>query len=706
MSNGLVSGNAQNGAGGNTPHNRSKFNLAYQFFDTHRFGEYHPFFVMECVDSDRVGTRCSHDVRSYTLKAPLMQDIKMKKDFFSVPMQAILPFNWEKFYTNPVIGDDVPDDCGTGSADFWLKYSVFYNGCLTGLGSVLSSSSSTSEQIVMAIIRCLVVGEYVYSNGSLLSSLGVHGAPFLQFRDSVNNASYDRYFDYFFDQMISELVGTNIKGFFVSDQIGLGVDDTRSYYVDVAEELKSGSVFTIGQTSGSVISIRQCLEFFRDEPSLIVSSVNLGTVTAANFRTALNTRFGQFTYFFHGVSSAAGTVPTPLNISRLWAYQLCCSHFYSNDHVDYIYSANLFREYIGNTLNARSGSGSFSFPDYFVANGLSYQYDYLSAHYFNTMIVAISNYSSFLTTVSTSTTTSLRYGTYSYLAALFSYKRSLRFLDYFTGSRSRPLAIGDVNVDVNTSAGVSSVNVIDVTRNIQRQRFFNAVNRAGRKFSSYMSELFGKAPAHDWHDPLYLGHTADVVFGSEVENTGAAQQTQAVSVTSTLRSNASRYGFEFDCDRDCIVLGICYYDLSRNYSRTIERQNFYMNRFDMFNPYMQFIGDQPIYAAELSPTYSPFPSFTDTFAYQNRHMEYKQRYNQCAGGFVTELPSWLFIADQDLFSALPKINPSYIRSHPSELDRFYVSLSGYSLGTYFHFIVRSTNEVTASRPMAYAPSIL
>ena len=96
MSNGLVSGNAQNGAGGNTPHNRSKFNLAYQFFDTHRFGEYHPFFVMECVDSDRVGTRCSHDVRSYTLKAPLMQDIKMKKDFFSVPMQAILPLNWEQ----------------------------------------------------------------------------------------------------------------------------------------------------------------------------------------------------------------------------------------------------------------------------------------------------------------------------------------------------------------------------------------------------------------------------------------------------------------------------------------------------------------------------------------------------------------------------------------------------------------------------------
>lgn len=718
MSNGLVSGNSQNSAGGSSPRSRSKYNLAYQFFDTHRFGEYHPFFVMECVDSDNVGARCQHEVRSYTLKAPLMQDIKLKKDYFAVPMQAILPLNWEKFYTNPVIGDDVSDDVGSGVPSFWTLYERFYSALFTAYKSYLSSSGVSASFAIQGLLRTLVIGEYVYSNGSLMSSLGIHGAPYLRVYRNFSGISPQREydFDYFFDRMIESLIGTGINGFFVTDNIESGVDDASTYYVDLVGDLTPGTIYTGGTSqqvlSGSVISIRQCLEFFRDEPSLIVSSVDLGTSTVSTFVQDLSTDLNQYTFSF--VIASDGTTETPLNLARLWAYQICCAHFYTNDHVDYIFSANLFREYIGYCYNVFANQYNFDSADVnsgigvgsFTYNGISYQYDYLSGHLAFNLLSSLSDSGIVSSIVSITSTGGLRVGALSYLAALFSYKRSLRFVDYFTGARSRPLAIGDVNVDVNTAGAGSVVSVIDITKNIQRQRFFNAVNRSGRKFASYMQELFGKAPAHDFHDPMYLGHTADVVFGSEVENTGVAQQTQANSVTSVLKSNSSRYGFEFDSDRDQIVIGICYYDISRNYSRTIERQNFHMNRFDMFNPYMQFIGDQAIYQAELAPNIALGSLSVTPFGYQNRHMEYKQRYNQASGGFVKNLPSWLFLADQDLTLHNAKISPSYIRSHPSELDRFFVSLTGYSLGSYFHFIVRSTNEITASRPMAYSPSIL
>ena len=102
--NGLVAGNRQNEAGGNVPRSRSRFQLSDSFFTTERFADYNPCFVFDGVDSDKVILNQPHQVRTYTLKSPLMQNILKKKDYFMVPLQAMLPFNYEKFYTQPVIG--------------------------------------------------------------------------------------------------------------------------------------------------------------------------------------------------------------------------------------------------------------------------------------------------------------------------------------------------------------------------------------------------------------------------------------------------------------------------------------------------------------------------------------------------------------------------------------------------------------------------
>ena len=73
----------------------------------------------------------------------------------------------------------------------------------------------------------------------------------------------------------------------------------------------------------------------------------------------------------------------------------------------------------------------------------------------------------------------------------------------------------------------------------------------------------------------------------------------------------------------------------------------------------------------------------------------------------SSLPSWAFVTDNsDGNPSGSNIDPDYIRSSPSEFDRFYKSLTGYSLATYFHFITFNTNIVAPYRQMVYAPEIL
>ena len=682
---GLVAGNAQNVAGGNVPRSRSRFPLSDSFFTTERFADYNPCFVMEGVSGDKITLNQPHLVRTYSLKAPLLQNILKKKDYFMVPMQAILPLNWEKFYTNPTIGDDVPDGVGCGVPNFWGRLLSIFRTDKVSLTTTLSGSGTAATKL-HDLLLFLLFYEMFYSKGCLIKQLRISGDAYVEILDN-NNGVKD--FDWLFNQCIDLLFGQGgIKSF------GLTIGG-NSYTV------------LVNATSESIgaITLREAFELMRDDLSFTIGGVTqetspqwdgniasfLGTVTlTANYVPSAPT---DGTADFH-------TDGIPLNLSRLWAYQICVAHYYSNDHVDVIYSAELYRQYIANiiyTAFSTTGVGNTSFT--FTYNGMKYHYDALSACNLNRLACDGVNSISF--TSAFKTVFSRGNSSLAYFVSLFGFKKSLRFLDYFTGSRTRPLAIGDASVDTSGS----SVGVLDISKKIQATRFYNAVNRSGRKFSSYMKEFFGITPKPDYHNPFYLAHTSDVVGGSEVENTGAAQFTQANSVTTTLRSNASRYAFSFEPDRDCIIIGISYYDLPRVYTKLTERQNFYLDRMDMFNPMMQYIGDQQIYKAELG-TYQPSLS---AFSYTTRDMEYKQRSNYGAGGFCaygTNLDLWFFAADTLRRKYQTQLGSSYIRSFNSEFDKFYLSLTGWSLGTYFHFIVRYDDRCDASRPMSYAPGIL
>lgn len=683
-------GNPVNDSKPTAPRSESHFDLGYTQADTSQFGILKPHFAVETVPKDRrMILRCDHEIDSYTLKAPLKQNISIKKDYFFVPKEAVLPLQAERIISNPNIGDDVPLLSNTVVEDFRrrvVSQLMNYTALITG-----STATNMSPALFNICLHIALMGRYFLSNGSLLDSLGYSNAGSFVYNKTVNGVTLKLSFDKWFDDFVEAII-THVDYFVVQR---LKIEDSTPTSDPVVTVYAHKSVDQMG-TFFHELSMRSFIEWSDDYPNLNVTGLSYvnSSTGSADLLTALKGLFATGV-FDTGIDMAPGAAAgEPFNYERAAAYQLVSAHFYSNDSVDFVYEANLYRQVVQHVVDTFYDRSVFTGPRDFTWNGVKLNFDSLAGQFMTQalLLMRASNNSQSLVHLLL---------LHTYYSLIFSYRRSLRFVDYFTAAKSRPLAVGDTSIPVDS---FNNVDVVDVTRRVQWQRFLNSVNRTGRKISEYIKGLFpGNVMAPDYHNPLYLGHTSDIVYASNVENTGDAQMQEQNSVTSTLKSNASKYSFEFDCDRYGVVLGIEYFDVQRLYAHATDRHFFHVNRFDMFNPFLQFIGDQKIFKEEIDDTQAT----QNAFGYTLRHMEYKQRVSRACGGFVESLPGWSFLADNVPGLAKPdNISPDYIRSSCIELDPFYISLTGYSYGTYFHFIIKTVNFCESQRPMVYTPQIL
>ena len=647
------------------PVSHSRYEPSYQCYGTHRFGEYVPHFVAEGLNNDkRLQFRSVHNVRTYTLKSPLLSDLVCHKDYYMVPFQAILPNNWDKWVKNPKLGDDVPSDAGTYVPSIIGKIESAASDLLANL--VASSATTDHAQMFIDWLNLLAYSQWLMSNGSLLASLGCHLGNYFKFECTPlysGQMNIDEMIDQFFSKLITA-VGSPRNNFIYTPSA------TEQYYVYFGVEVPQDILGYMLQRRAKPISLREFWYMFLDQPTIVASQISGIPSAMQNYLAAFMGSVPILTSLYNSQQQ----YPLGIDFRRVWAYNLVIAHYYSNDNIDYIYSADLYRQLIGSYAYAQG-----SRYDTFTYNGVVTQYDYLSAHYLSMFI---------------------QYHDLAALSCIFNFHRSLKYIDYFTGCRARPLAVGNTDVTVNSNL----VSVVDITRNIQKQRFLNAVNRAKSTIEGYLEDIMGQKPAYDYHNPAFLSSTKDQVRGVENENTGAAQMSMANSVTSVLRANAEKFMFETGFDRPCVVLGITYYDIPRIYLDSVDRQMMYKDRFDDFIPQMQFVGDQKLLQAELRPRFGVDPG--EEFGYEGRYNEMKMRFNTGFGGFNSEaLRSWAFV--NSLISELDEtVSPNFIRSRQSDLDRYYLSLTGFSYNSYFHFIVVNTNYVTIDRPLVKKPQIL
>lgn len=630
----------------------STFMNGYPLAGTYRFGQIQPHFVQEVVPDDDIELSTSYKLDSYTLGQPMMQDMFITHGYYFVPLPALLPRNYEKFITNPVIGDDIdPEQVGLS----WNLNNV--NVVFTSISNLLMNfindgvDSGNFGDFISWSLRWVLAFDMIYGLGGLPATLGY------KFISKDHQIA--------FENLLVDLQGLIFNG---------------------PEIL----VETSSQTNPRFDNLHDLLEFLRDDFDFTLISTETDEEAIPDLAQGI---FDAISLFFVG---GPGYFPLPsagsVNMGRILSYQIVCKHFFSNDKIDYIYSAELYRQNVLSALNNGSYVQSYGTPNpTFDYNGEDYLYDVFSA--FNFKFVESSDELGWLL------------ADLQYLRLIFGFNNSLRHVDYFTGSRSHPLAVGDVGVRVNDG-------VVDVVENIQTTwfaKFLNQVNRTGRRLSNYMKGLFPSAAiSQDWHEPLWLGDTTDKVGSSENQNTAEGQFAKN-AISSNLQSNANKYGFRFhNTQYYGWIIGVCYFDLERFYSEVTERPIFHVDRFDMFNPFLQFNGDQEVYSKELNV--SGYHD-DDTFGYQSRYLEYKERVPQCFGGFEVDpiLSKSIFIADaekKDVSGYMPAhISPSYIRSHPLEFDKFYTSLTGLSLANYYHFQIIHWNRVKSVRPMVFNPQL-
>lgn len=659
----------------------TKFPMSYKMANTARYGHITPFYYQHSRGDDIVPLFSEHDLRTYTLQSPMMSDLNMNKTYFMVDMQAIYPDNYQKIFIAPSKGSDVPEDARL------INYNLLEvcNTLLSYLRLVdddtfYDLSSVTQLNYATFYCRFILFLESIFSAGSLFSEFNIHLQDFLYALYNNKEGDYVRHsFDEWFDTQFASLL-YYVESFKVGNDYLYITSAPNSYYDEDTERY--------------YVTIRRALEIMRDNDFTVNSLLNDSFGLFFENVVQLN-----FVESFRG--SDIDLSDYPLNLEVLAGYQLGCIQFFTDSHVDFIFDVDKYRDsLISDVYNLLENSDDYTLRDlYFDYNSIRCPYDVLSGHIIDIMLYELPHYIS--PALSRLDDMAWRYS-FNFFIKLFGHRNSLRYGDYFVTGRPNPLGIGDVSVDTSQA----SISVVDITRNIQYQRFWNAVNLSRQSIGEYARNVLGLDNADEisYDIPAFIAHKSLPIRGMEIENT-AERQTEPNSITTILRSENNIHAFELKTKRPCIIYGVYSFDVARIYSKTIDRMHMHLDRYDDFIPQLQYTGDQEIYRRELNSVNNPY----DNFAYAVRYMEYKIRTHYASGGAITSLPSWFMITDgiegDELYSP-GNITPDFIRSKPTEFDRFYASLSGYSLGTYFHFIVMSTNHQTLTRKMDYAPEPL
>lgn len=633
----------------------NKFNNSYDQAATLRYADIHPFAVLDCNERDDIPFRSDHDLGTYTLQSPLKSEVNMHKTIALVPYQAILPNTWKRIYVNPTKGDDVPEDafCDLNLVKQWKDYRQYF---------ITQYQSLDDDQLkFQLLIEFLVATESIFSSGSLLSAFKMNFHSFFtSVRDS--DSRYDEatnlpLFDFLFDEMFSILFGEDGVGISIykSDEDFAPLRLTTRY---VTPSYEFSSLY-------QVVTPHVILDHLRDRNYDRINSGLVGDVYV-DVSTILPILYDAIISFDILLDGYYTSLERPI------AYQLAVAKFMSDDSIDNIFDASTFRN---------NFSALMDYGDFFEWNGQPFIYDIFSRH----------NLEKAFKPETFADACSL----------LFSFRKSLKYGDYFISSRPNAYAVGDVNAPVINNF----VSAIDITQSISEQRFTNWNNRVGMSYNEYVKGLTGSDVMPDITEPLFVSHEVFRLSGFEVENTGAAQQQSGTnSVTTLLRSSKSDWMFDIGITDVCVLVGLAHFDMKRLYTRTMDRAVMKKNRFDFFNKFFQYTGDQDIKHIELDAAHSE----SAIFSYITRYMQYKQQVSHATGGFLGPLRSWANVAQNSReFVNYGRINSDFIRNSNGDFDIFYGSVTGYSLGTYFHFAVYFHNDFSEMRrAMDIAPDIL
>lgn len=676
--------------GNKAPSNHHHYDLSYKYAATERFGEVNPFvFCYGVPDDKNVTFRTGHKLRTTSLASPLLQDLRKNLDFYAVPTKAILPHTWDFIQNNPVVGNDIDPfltNCllyiSGEAVDLSGLKDIIYHAITNG-GVVYNGDQIEVEGTITytsvdwdRFMHLLAFIETFFAKDSLFAAyrmplhkrLGVGVTPFVE-------------------ELLSQ-AWTFYHRFLIQLAKNLGTDNYTIDFLDSNYQVILTRTYNI-----SDLSDRMRLYFdFVENSSVDWKALDVLTDARATlvYSTIMDDYDGEYSLLDRYATGTASFInqinyfvdPTdPIDIRPILAYQLVCAEYFTNDKIDFVYSADMFRKiYEGFFIQYSSGA-------HIDLNGNRYPYDGFSAKALSQLLyLSASQFSQ----------SGPNWYAFSLFINLFSRKRSLRYVDYFTGARSHPLAVGDVNVSV--SGG--SVSAIDMTKGIQSARYLLAVNRVGPKAKEYLKGIFGSNERTRTDVPIKIGHIDEVVYGIETQNTGVDQLENAQTITTNLTSSSNNFAFQMDLEEDTMLIGVSSYEIARFYLEGWSKFADKIDRFDHFNPYFQYTGDQPIKQSEIQAGLD----HDAVFGYGSKDLEYKLQTDYAIGFDDDDLRGWIFA--QEMIKDPITISPDFIRAHQTELDRYFLSMTAEMASKRFHFICKYDNKIDASRNMVFDPQIL
>lgn len=674
------------------------FDNSYFNFKTQRYGQLEPFFWKDCVAGDNEPFSNSHNVRSLPFASPILSPMKLNKDYFMIPKYSIQPHTWDYIFKNPNQGDDVPFDAQNlfplvGSIQRSPDDSTYYPTDLFDAISFICDRFSNNNFNSLDFLRLLVL-EPFFSSGSLLYNLGFKFNPSFTLFGNDDILSFDE----FFDSVFREAVLTFTIDFDDPDS----VSGTRSITFITDKAFSNDEVFVDMFTALSLLRTYFGNISYFSVLNIEDLSISPGLLESSSYSVT---------------SSSSGTVSRdnidPLDCIRLdtiVAYQYACAQYYVNPRVDFLYNAQLFRDnYIQLVRQAYEvAPGGILNLSSFNLNGIPVLYDYFSLHYhwysFAAFLAAI------FRTDLVADDAPVRVSLFHFQSLcnpvmyLFSYREQLRFGNYFTDSRTQALGYGQPGSDTVVVNDDQSISVTDLSQKLVLERFRSAVAHLDGSAEDYLQTMFHEQLPPDYHYPKFIAHSEFAINGSEVSNTTSDNQGNIVT---NLKSGDDTAEFNVVVNVPSVLIGISYVSIPETYCQLKERQYFHGDRYDMFQPMLQYFGDQEIYNREVS---DEIPNPADAYGYVSRNGEYKQRVSQVSGGFLTRLRSWIFTVDLPSYageSAMPRLaltqSPLAIRAHDYEFNRFLAAQTGLSLGTGFHFIMQYNNKNVDNRPMDVNP---
>lgn len=209
-----------------------------------------------------------------------------------------------------------------------------------------------------------------------------------------------------------------------------------------------------------------------------------------------------------------------------------------------------------------------------------------------------------------------------------------------SGSSSGRLAVE--NLLGNTSLlnlNLSPIAITAIRTALKMQQWLEKNNIAGSRYFEHILAHFGVSPSdRSLQRSEYLGGNLTDLGISIVENT---TMSDGSSPLGELAGRGTSTNFvklkSVSCDEHCLILGIATVMPRPLYTQSVSRYIFKRDKFDLFYPEFQHIGEQEIPINEIffnpSSYESGEPHSDNTYGYQQRYGEYKFMRSGVHGSF-------------------------------------------------------------------------